>query len=39
MAGEILVPLSLHDRIGDIIPYIEEVAKEGMRVVFPCTIQ
>lgn len=34
MAGQILVALKRHDRIDKIIPYVEEVAKPGMRVVF-----
>jgi len=34
MAGQILVPLKKHDRIEEIIPYIEEVVKPGMRAVF-----
>lgn len=34
MAKQILVPLKEHDRIEEIIPYIEEVARPGMRVVF-----
>ncbi len=34
MAGQILVPLKRHDRIEEIIPYIETIAKPGMRVVF-----
>jgi hypothetical protein len=34
MAGEILVALKRYDRVEEIIPYLEEVAKPGMRVVF-----
>ncbi len=34
MAKQILVPLKEHDRIEEIIPYIEEVARPGMSVVF-----
>lgn len=34
MAGQILVPLKRNDRIEDVIPYIEDVAKPGMRVSF-----
>lgn len=34
MAREILVPLNRHDRIEEIIPYLKELAKPGMRVVF-----
>jgi hypothetical protein len=34
MAGQILVPLKRHDRIEEIIPYLEKLAKPGMRVVF-----
>ncbi len=34
MSGQILVPLKRHDRIEGIIPYLEEVAKPGMKVVF-----
>ncbi|MBI2090471.1 MAG: hypothetical protein HYT78_17305 [Deltaproteobacteria bacterium] len=34
MAGEIVVALKSQDRLGHIIPYIEEIAQPGMRVVF-----
>lgn len=34
MTGRILVPLERGDRIEDLIPYLEELAKPGMRVVF-----
>ncbi len=34
MAGKILVTLKRHDRIEEIIPYVEKVAQPGMRVVF-----
>lgn len=34
MAGQILVALNRHDRIQEILPYIEEIAKPGMRIVF-----
>ncbi len=34
MAGQILVPLKRHDRIEEIVPYLEKVANVGMRVVF-----
>ena len=34
MAGHILVPLKRCDRVEEIIPYLEKVAKPGMRVVF-----
>ena len=34
MAGQILIPLRQNDRIEEIIPYIEEIAKQGMRIVF-----
>jgi len=34
MAGQILIPLNSRHRIKNLIPYLEEVAKPGMRVVF-----
>lgn len=34
MTGEILVPLRRNDRIEQIVPYLEDVARPGMRVVF-----
>lgn len=34
MAGQILVSLSSHDRIEDLIPQIEQVAKPGTKVTF-----
>lgn len=34
MAEQILVPLKRHDRIEDIIPYLDKIAKPGMRVIF-----
>lgn len=34
MTGKILVPLKRRDRIEEVIPYLEEVASSGMRVVF-----
>lgn len=34
MAKQILVPLKRHDRIGEIIPYLEKIAKPEIRVVF-----
>jgi hypothetical protein len=34
MAGQILVPLKRHDRIEEILPYLEKIAQPGMRVVF-----
>lgn len=34
MAEQILVPMRRHDRIEEIIPYLEKVANPGMRVVF-----
>ena len=34
MAREILVPLKRHDRIEEIVPYIEKIAQPGMKVVF-----
>ena len=34
MTGRILVALSSRDRIEELIPYIEEIATAGMRVVF-----
>lgn len=34
MAGQILIPLKRHDRIEQILPYIENIAQPGMRVVF-----
>ncbi len=34
MAGQILVPLKKHDRIEEILPYLEKIAQSGMRVVF-----
>jgi hypothetical protein len=34
MPDQILVPLKSGDRIEEIIPYLEEIAKPGMRVVF-----
>lgn len=34
MTGQILVPLRKDDPIEEIIPYLEEVARPGMRVVF-----
>ncbi len=34
MAEKILVPLKRHDRVEDIIPYIEKVAQPGTSVVF-----
>lgn len=34
MAEQILVPLGKHDRIGDVLPYLEKIARPGMRVVF-----
>ncbi|TMA09901.1 MAG: universal stress protein [Deltaproteobacteria bacterium] len=34
VAKQIVVPLTRHDRIEEIIPYLEEIAKPGMRVVF-----
>jgi len=34
MNKKILVPLGRHDRSEEIIPYIENVARPGMKVVF-----
>jgi hypothetical protein len=34
MTAKILVPLKRHDRIEDIVPYIEKVAEAGVSVVF-----
>jgi hypothetical protein len=34
MAQKILVPLKKRDRVERLIPYLEEIAKPGMRVVF-----
>ena len=34
MAIKILVPLRKHDRLDEIVPYIEEVAEPGASVVF-----
>ena len=34
MAGQILVPFSSHDRVEDIIPQIEQMAKPGTKVAF-----
>jgi hypothetical protein len=34
MATKILVPLRKHDRLNEIVPYIEEVAEPGASVVF-----
>lgn len=34
MAGQILVVLKRHDRIGEVLPYIEKIAQPGRRVVF-----
>lgn len=34
MTQEILVPIAKHDRINDVLPYLEEIARPGMRVVF-----
>ena len=34
MAEKILVPLKRHDRVDEVIPYIEKVTKPGMSVVF-----
>lgn len=34
MADEILVPLKRHDRLEEIIPYIEKIARPGMRILF-----
>ena len=34
MAEQILVPLKSNDRLEEIIPYIEEIAKPGMKAVF-----
>jgi hypothetical protein len=34
MATKILVPLKKHDRLDEIVPYIEEVAEPGASVVF-----
>ncbi len=34
MARQILVPLKKNDRLGQVIPYIEKIAKPGMTVVF-----
>ncbi|MGH7774099.1 MAG: universal stress protein [Candidatus Binatia bacterium] len=34
MSGQILVPLKRHDRIEEMIPYLEKVAQPGMRVAF-----
>ena len=34
MKEQILVPIKRHDRIDDVVPYLKEVAKPGMRVVF-----
>ena len=34
MAAKILVPLKRHDRIEEIVPYIEKVAEPGVSVVF-----
>jgi transcriptional regulator with GAF, ATPase, and Fis domain len=33
-AEDILVPLHRHGRIEEVIPYIEKIARAGMRVVF-----
>jgi hypothetical protein len=35
MAEQILVTLKRHDRIEEIIPYLEKVAQPGTTVVFP----
>ena len=34
MATKILVPLKKHDRLEEIVPYIEELAEPGVSVVF-----
>lgn len=34
MAEQILVPLKRNDRVGEIIPYVEQVTQPGMQVVF-----
>ncbi len=34
MTQEILVPIAKRDRIHDVLPYLEEIARPGMRVVF-----
>lgn len=34
MAGQVLVPLKRHDEIEEIVPYLAEIAKPGMKVVF-----
>jgi hypothetical protein len=34
VAKQIVVPLKRHDRIEEIVPYLEEIAKPGMRVLF-----
>jgi len=34
MAGKILVPLKRRNRAEEIIPYLEQIAKPGMRVIF-----
>ena len=34
MAAKILVPLKKHDRVEEIVPYIEKVAEPGASVVF-----
>jgi hypothetical protein len=34
MAAKILVQLKRHDQIDDIIPYVEKVARPGMKVIF-----
>jgi len=34
MTEQILVPLKRHDRLEEIIPYLEKISKPGMRVVF-----
>lgn len=39
MAAQILVPLNRHKRVEEILPYIEEITRPGMRVTFlvPCS--
>jgi hypothetical protein len=34
MAGQILVPLRVSDRIALFLPYVEQIAQPGMKVVF-----
>lgn len=34
MATQILVPLTRHDRIEEIIPYVDDIAQPGIKVVF-----